>query len=243
MNLLHRKALAARKKNMKNALKKCLRTNKRHERISKGPHRAVLSRDFFDATDFSELVKNLDRTMQQGEYLKNGNTCFVSKVSFAGKEVVVKRYNHKGLLHSLRHTLKRSRARRSWLNANRLTLLKIPTPKPVAFIEQYKMGVLWQSYLLTEHAPGQKLWDLLRDENLNQQQRLEISEQLKRLLDKLAKHRITHGDLKHTNVLITDHGPVLTDLDALRVHRTNWGHARRSARDRARLEQIHTPGV
>jgi RIO-like serine/threonine protein kinase len=47
----------------------------------------------------------------------------------------------------------------------------------------------------------------------------------------LWKYRITHGDLKHTNILITDNGPILTDLDGMNVHKWTWTYRIRQAKD------------
>ena len=59
-------------------------------------------------------------------------------------DVVVKRYNHKGFTHSLRHTIKKSRAHRGWLHGHRLVMLDIATPKPLAYIEQIKEKLIWK---------------------------------------------------------------------------------------------------
>jgi tRNA A-37 threonylcarbamoyl transferase component Bud32 len=142
----------------------------------------------------------------------------VSRLSFSGKDVVVKRYNNKGFLHSLRHTIKRSRARRGWLHGHRLRLLNIATPRPLAYIEHCKGLLVEKSYLITEFVEGQRLYEFLRDDNVTNERRSEIIQMIKTVLQKLAKYRITHGDLKHTNILITETGPVLTDLDGMTVH-------------------------
>ena len=53
----------------------------------------------------------------------------------------------------------------------------------------------------------------------------------------LRKYRISHGDLKHTNILITNNGPVLTDLDAMKAYKWKWTCNLRQAKDLARLEK------
>ena len=82
--------------------------------------------------------------------LKNGNTYFVSRINLAGREIVVKRYNHKEVIHSVRQTIKRSRARRGWLHEHRLRMLNIATPRPLAYIESRRGMVVWKSYLVTQ---------------------------------------------------------------------------------------------
>ncbi|GAJ12526.1 unnamed protein product, partial [marine sediment metagenome] len=166
--------------------------------------------------------EQIDALMDGGEVLKDGNTCYVCRLTWNGKDVVVKRYNHKGVVHSLRHTIKRSRARQGWLHAHRLGMLHIATPRPLAYIEQLKGLIVWKSYLVTEHVEGQKLDCFLRDEDISQEQRSDTTRRVMELLEKLGKYRITHGDLKHSNLLITEDGPVLIDLDAMVVHKIGW---------------------
>lgn len=146
----------------------------------------------------------------------------MSRARWNGKDVAAKRYNHKGSIHSLRYTIKRSRARRGWLHGHRFRMLKIATPKPLAYIEQRRGPLVWKSYLIAEYIEGQKLYDFLRDSKTGQEQRSKVTGQVAELFDELRKYRVTHGDLKHTSILITENGPVLTDLDAVKVHRWNW---------------------
>jgi len=175
--------------------------------------------------------------MDTGRILKNGNTCYVCRVRFNGKDIAVKRYNHKGFIHSLRHTVKGSRARQGWLHAHRLGMLGIDTPRPLAFIEQRKAPLLWKSYLVTEYMRGQNLHSLLQNSSATEQQQSKIIQQIRKLLNKLGKHRITHGDLKHSNILIAEGKPVLTDLDAMKFHRWNWFYSIRRAKDLERFAE------
>jgi len=136
------------KTGLRRGLKKCMRTNKRYRQVKRFRWRGVATTEFFEAGDLCDLLEKIDELMQAGRILKDGNTCCVSNTDWAGRDIVIKRYNHKGLFHSFRHTTKRSRARRNWLHANRLCLLDIPTPKPIAYLE-YKKGLLvWKSYYI-----------------------------------------------------------------------------------------------
>ena len=220
-----------RKKTLNKGLKKCLRTNKRHLRIKTDRYIAVFDRDFSQETKPPDFIEQIDALMDEGQILKNGNTCYVSRFMWNGKDVVVKRYNHKDFIHSLRHTIKRSRARRGWLHGHRLRILDIATPKPLAYIEQLKKKLVWESYLVTEYVEGQKFYDFLRNSNITEEQRSIAMRQVKNLLDKIGKYRITHGDLKHTNILITDSGPTITDLDGMKVHKWNWTYKISRAKD------------
>jgi len=59
--------------------------------------------------------------------------------------------------------------------------------------------------------------------------------QVEQILQQMELYRITHGDLKRANIIITNHGPVLIDLDSLKVHRLGFlfGYYRR--KDIARI--------
>jgi len=168
--------------------------------------------------------------MAHGEIFKDSNTTYISRFTWNGRDIVVKRYNHKGLVHSLRHTIKGSRARRCWLNGHRVMALNIPTPRPVAFIEERKGVFLWKSYLVTEFVDGPNLWTFLRNDNIVEQQKSAVIDQVINQFEMLRKYRISHGDTKHTNILITNKGPVLTDLDGMKTHK--WACLCRWRRER-----------
>jgi tRNA A-37 threonylcarbamoyl transferase component Bud32 len=188
-------------------------------RTKTGSYVAEFHSGFCVGAKAGDLIEQIDTLLHTGQVIKDGDTCHVSRLVWNYKDVVVKRYNHKGLIHSLRHTIKKSRARKAWLHGRRLGALNIATPKPVAYIEHRRGLLVWQSYLVTEYVDGQMLYDFVRDDTVAERQRLDAIRKVVELLDELWKHGITHGDLKHTNVLVTDSGPVLTDLDAMAAHR------------------------
>mgnify|MGYP001118374938 CR=1 FL=1 len=226
--LLQKQMAVYRKRGIRRGLKKSLRTSRKYLKITNKKYSAVFEKSYCNKAEPLDFIGRLDALMDRGQILKDGNTCYVSRLSFSGKDVVVKRYNNKGFMHSLRHTIKRSRARRAWLHGHRLEMLNIATPKPLAYIEQRNGLLVEKSYLVTQYVEGQSLYDFLRDDSIARQQRSEVMQMIKTMLDKLAKHHITHGDLKHTNVLIAENGPVLTDLDSMMVHR--WGLLYRNKR-------------
>lgn len=61
------------------------------------------------------------------------------------------------------------------------------------------------------------------------------SSALRTLFATLHRERISHGDLKATNLLWQDGRVVLIDLDAMQQHRSDASHARAWGKDRARL--------
>jgi tRNA A-37 threonylcarbamoyl transferase component Bud32 len=226
----------SKKRQLSREMRRCLRENGRYLRIKTSRHIAVFDRGFCRGAEHMRFIEQIDALMDKGQILKNGNTSYVSRLSWNGKDVVVKRYNHKGFVHSLRHTMKRSRARRNWLHAHRLGVLEIATPRPLAYIEQRRGVLVWKSYLVTEHVKGQELKLFLRDNEIDDEKRATVTQQVTDLIGRLGQYHITHGDLKHSNVLITESGPVLTDLDGMKVHRWNFMYKIRKAKDLARFQ-------
>lgn len=233
--LLQKQIAAYTRKGIRRALKKSLRTSGKYIKITNKQCSAVFEKAFCHETEALDFIERLDTLMDGGRVLKDGNTCYVSSLSFSGKDVVVKRYNNKGFIHSLRHTIKRSRARRGWLHGHRLAMLNIATPRPLAYIEQRNGLLIETSYLVTQYVEGQRLYEFLRDDNVAHEQRSEVMQMIKNMLEELAKHQITHGDLKHTNILITESGPVLIDLDSIKVHKCRRTYQSRQTKDHERF--------
>jgi predicted unusual protein kinase regulating ubiquinone biosynthesis (AarF/ABC1/UbiB family) len=115
-------------------------------------------------------------------------------------------------------------------------MYNIATPKPLAYFEQRKGFIIWKSYLVTEYIEGLSLYHYERDEAIGIQKREAAVQQVKNLLDEMAGYRITHGDLKHTNILITENGPVFTDLDSMRFHKFDITFRNRRKKDISRFE-------
>ena len=235
--LLRKRMAAYRKRGIRRALKKSLRTSGKYIKITNKQHSAVFEKGFCRETGALDFIERLDTLMDGGQVLKDGNTCYVSRLSFSGNDIVVKRYNNKGIIHSLRHTIKRTRARRGWLHGHRLGMLNIATPGPLAYIERRRGLLVEKSYLVTQYVEGQKLCDFLRDDNVTQKQRSTAMQEVKNLLGEMVKHRITHGDMKNSNILVTKKGPVLIDLDGMKVHKWDWSCKVQKSKDLERLER------
>ena len=223
-------------------LKASLRTSQQVLRIVTRGCTAVFDRAFCGDdgghdSDPIAFIDQIDVLMDSGTILKNCNTCYVSRVTCHGKEVVVNRYNHKGFMHSLRHTIKRSRARRCWLNAYRLKLLGISTPTPLAYIEKRQGPVVCQSYLVTEFVHGANICDFLEDKGISQQACDDAVRQVRGILEVFKEQSICHGDMKPANIIVGSVGPTLIDLDAMIVFRWKWLFFFRKSKDYDRLRK------
>ena len=213
------KVLQKRIKQIPKMLKKSLRTSKKYTKVISKNFSGVFTDSCFESINLSRFMQNIDEIINAGEILKRGNTCFVSKIEVGNKPYVVKRYNHKGTWHSLRHTLKRGRARKCWLFGHRLSHLNIPCAKPIAFIQHHKFGLLWQTYIINEFIQGSELSKIITDSKYTNEEKEKLVNESKELLNQLISFKMTHGDMKLGNIMIQESKPILIDLDSMKLHR------------------------
>ena len=93
-----------------------------------------------------------------GDYIASKVYCHkrnvVEKVCMQGKEYVVKTYKRPNLFNRLAYTyLRKTKAKRAFLNALHLLELDIETPAPVAYIEIYRKGLFSKGYFISEYVP------------------------------------------------------------------------------------------
>ncbi|MBW1923545.1 MAG: hypothetical protein JRJ35_08735 [Deltaproteobacteria bacterium] len=206
--------------------------------------RALWDRELFSEEAAALLARTGPGTIPEGaEIVKAGRTTTVYRMVVEGRTVVVKRYNIKGSWHGVRRAFRRTRASHSWRNAHRLEMLGIPTPRPVAVVERRFGPLRGTAYFVSEHAEGPNALVFFSGEE--RADRESVARSLVELLHSLAVCRITHGDTKATNFIVTDSGPVVVDLDAMRkrhsMRRFEKFHRRDMLRFMANWEEM--PGV
>lgn len=178
------------------------------------------------------FLSDPDTVLAQGKILKDGGTCSVAATVFAGLETVVKRYNRKNWRHALSRAWRPSRAWHSWREAHRLAFYGFATPTPLAMIEERYGPLRGRAFLVTEFCPGPNLLDVL---SADREPDAAEAEALINLFTGLHRLRITHGDMKATNLLWHAGQVVLIDLDATTQHRAFSKFQRAWRRDRARF--------
>lgn len=178
------------------------------------------------------LLSDPDRALEAGALLKSGRTCTVARSAGAGGEVVFKRYNLKNFSHAFSRLWRPSRAWHSWRAGHMLDFLGIPTPKPLAVVEERIGPLRRRAFLVTEYCKGPNLLQHLSPDHVPG---AEEAEKLLGVVHTLHRLRITHGDLKATNLLWCNGRLVLIDLDAMVRHASEISFSRAWRRDRARL--------
>lgn len=209
--------------------KRWLRFQKKIQRDSttfiriRTPSKAGMYDNAYQAKYFMEFIKNPEIFFNDPDVqiLKAGRTSTVIKVRLDKRDFVVKRYNIKSKWHWLRRCFRSTRAAHSWNLAQRLQLFSIPTPKPVAYIEKRFLGLRGKSYFVMECIDGEHAGKYFADYQSDDPQYAIMAERITQLFINLAKLRLTHGDLKMTNILIEHkHRPLLIDLDGMAEHRS-----------------------
>ncbi|MCY1284405.1 3-deoxy-D-manno-octulosonic-acid kinase [compost metagenome] len=185
------------------------------------------------------LLDAPDAALEQGHSLKQGATATVARVTVGGRQVLLKRYNIKGLVHWLTRFWRPSRAWHSWCEGNRLDFLGIATPKPLAVLERRFLWLRGRAYLITEYLSGQDIIARFKPylddpDGAGAPPEAEL-QALDQLFAALIRERISHGDLKGYNLFWQEGRWTLIDLDAVCQHRSQRGFARAYARDRARF--------
>jgi len=178
------------------------------------------------------LIDRPDDAIDRGQRLKCGGTSTVAAVDVGGEALVVKRYNLKNWRHALSRAWRPSRAWHSWREAHRLAFYGIATPPPLAMLEERHGPWRGRAFLVTAFCAGIRLGDCLRAEEVPDGP---LAHALEALFTALCRLRITHGDLKASNLLWHEGRLQVIDLDAMRQHRSEAAFRRAWRRDRARL--------
>jgi hypothetical protein len=180
------------------------------------------------------LLATPDRFIAAGQILKAGGSATVARVEIDGRALVVKRYNIKGFSHWLRRCWRPTRAWHSWFEGNRLVFLGIPTARPLAMLEMRTCWLRRRAYLVLECLEGENILTRFASHEEGAPPEDEMAGVVG-LFAALQRERISHGDMKGTNLIRHDGRWALIDLDAMREHGTERTFARAFAADRARF--------
>ncbi len=194
----------------------------------------VLSREYRGET-MNRLLSDPDLAIKNGQMLKDGGASTVALVNINGIRLVIKRYNRKSIGHFIKRTFRHSRAYISWRNAHRLAMLGISSNKPVALLERRLGPFCLTAYYISEYIEGPDAYNLLHSKEVDQNDTQQIACWFRELMQRFADEFISHGDLKATNVIVTENGLSVIDLDAMREHRYKYWFLRAFKKDIKRL--------
>jgi tRNA A-37 threonylcarbamoyl transferase component Bud32 len=199
---------AARRDRVRRYLRKTLRSTTEFEQRDRPDARVFVLRAALSPA-LEAVIADPAAAMASGESLKAGRSATVVRPRGA-PGLVIKRYNQRNLLQSLRRRLA-PRARAAWRNGHHLALLGIPTARPLALIESNKGA--GTPYLVLEDHGDCAIDRHARTAGVSERLAMRVS----RLLLGLRRADIAHRDTKATNLLVTaEERVVLIDLDGMR---------------------------
>lgn len=191
---------------------------------------------------FSEHVKtelraalqgDIDTLMQTGVVLKNDKTTTVVRVNIAGDDIIIKRYNARSAWHRVKRALRQSRAQRCWLMSQRFHQVGLHVAQPLAMVERRWGPFCSDAYFIAENVSGEELLAWLPQQTVAVQ--TQVSQQMQRVFALFQAHRLSHGDMKATNLLWQQDRVVMLDLDAAHAHQSHWFWLRCFRRDQKRF--------
>jgi len=195
--------------------------------------RFMLCKRAYDTPAMTAFLDDPDKIINNPKslFLKKGNSSTVIRIKIDQHDLVVKRYNIKNIRHRSRRFLRPSRATHSWQSAHLLLMLGIATPMPVAMLERRFGYFRSKAYFVCEHIDGPNVIDFFNDGSL--QQKRNVAKRISDIFKILAIAKISHQDMKGTNIIIHQKFPVLVDLDAMRMHISRRRFENAHRRDRS----------
>ena len=170
-------------------------------------------------TGHKNLCDRFDELISEGYCYKSDATSTVASAVQPGHNWVIKRYNSKGLSTTLKMLARQPRAERSFIKSLILRNLGISTPRPLIFAVRYKHGLPYNNYIVTQQSPGDTVCNLFDQGKVSRKEWPIVVDKVRKLLNTLHNRSITHGDIKPTNVLLSDGEVEIIDLDSMRLHR------------------------
>lgn len=186
-----------------------------------------LERVPFDADSLNALL------VDTSDAFKHDRTTTVARVELAGRAMVLKRYNPRNQWHKIKRALRRSRARRCWNMSYAFADAGLNVAAPILMLEDRFGPFRLDAYFLNEFIEGQELITLLP--TMNGEQRQKVAEAIEDAFEKMKAARLTHGDLKASNLMWSNDKLYFIDLDAAQQHRNPVTWLKGHSKDRKRF--------
>ena len=112
----------------------------------------------------------------------------------------------------------------------------LPVARPLAIIEERTLGIPGRAALLMEAASGNDLLNIVNNKSLSDEGLKTVAIKLQKNFDRMRDLKITHGDMKATNILIDKHLDLkLIDIDAAKQHYSSSSFHKARRKDQLRF--------
>jgi hypothetical protein len=172
---------------------------------------------YFDKAFHSQknlgALTHIEDVINEGEVLKSSNASLVAKTKIGALEVVVKRYNTHSIWSGIKQWFKVSPGYNAWFYAHWLIANNIPTPKPLAVVEQ-KIGLIRKrSYYIYSYLNFELLSDVLINKPIDSPEFKGLEERIVNMFKALYKVKTHHDNFKIANFLVHQGEIYMIDLD------------------------------
>lgn len=182
-----------------------------------------------------QILQDPDRFIRSGaRILKHDQTTTVALLENDDSRWVIKRYNTKNPWHALRRTVRRSRAVNCWEMSEILQRAGVSVPGRIACIEARFGPLRSKSYFINEYIEADNIFTYITGNRDNREKEAAAQRSIE-LFEKLQAGSINHGDMKATNILVSDGELVLLDFDAARSPADKVSFEKGYTKDRSRF--------
>lgn len=197
--------------------------------VKQSPFRRIVFDNHLASQVVECLWDNPDEFLEVGQCVTRDDYVAVARVPinapqadghFSSSAVgLLKRFNLRGVLHTLTRVLLFTRGSRSWTYGREMLRSGINTVRPLAMVEDRLGPFRFRSFVLTEESAGIPLPEYLESTELNTLELDELAGQFARIWHTLGELRMVHGALHAENFLVTPQGQLkLINLDG------TWRH-------------------
>jgi len=166
--------------------------------------------------------------------LKDDRTTTVVKLVQQSQDaLVLKRYNPRNHWHKVKRALRRSRARRCWQMSYAFARAGLNVAAPVLMFEQRFGPLRLDAYFVNAFLEGQELLTLLPA--LDECERRLVATEIRAAFGKMQAAKLSHGDMKASNLIWSQGKLFFIDLDAAQQHRSQFTWFRAHQKDRQRF--------
>jgi len=182
------------------------------------------------------VIQNPDVAFDQNaNFFKNDRTTTVAlfETQQPLTRYVVKRFNARTFGHAVKRLFRKTRARRCWQMANEFSGKGISVATPALMLEKRFGPLRFNAYYVCEYIEGAPLIEILP--SLDEQEVKEVAQCIQDIFGKLKVHRLSHGDMKASNLIWHQSQVYAIDLDAAKCHSNQLSWQRAYRKDRKRF--------
>lgn len=177
----------------------------------------------------------LDTLQRQSKILKDDRTTTVACLHLKPRQMVLKRYNARSWGHVISRSVRRSRASRCWQMSYAFANAGIRVAAPYLMYEQRFGPLRLNAYFVSEYLPGEELLKALPSMDAEQQSR--VLQKIRDAYQRMRAAKLSHGDLKASNLIWHNDELYFIDLDAAQQHRSISSWSRAHHKDRQRFSK------